>query len=397
MTIARILVIEDEVSIRMLIKDILSSEGYEVLEAGNGKDGVKLALYTLPDLILCDVMMPQMDGYQVLHKLQQYGVTRRIPFIFLTAKATPSNIRQGMNLGADDYLVKPFDEDDLLRAIAARLRKSIALALVNKNEKLLETKIQIEADLRQAIIKNQLQVYYQPQVNIKMGLIIGAEALLRWYHPEWGNIPPNQFIPLAEDTGLIKILGEWVMNKACQQLKIWQEQGLPRLRVAVNVSPRQFIHRDLCASIEEIITNTGISPEQLELELTEGILIENPAITGKRLKKLSELGIKIAIDDFGTGYASLGYLNKFPFNTLKIDHSFVKNIHLNSKNAAIGQAIVTMANQLNLRVIAEGVETPEERDFLVECGCEEMQGYLFSPPLSVEEFGQLLTQQNPPV
>jgi EAL domain-containing protein (putative c-di-GMP-specific phosphodiesterase class I)/CheY-like chemotaxis protein len=394
MTIARILVIEDEGSIRMLITDILNSENYEVLEANNGKEGVKLALYNLPDLILCDVMMPEMDGYQVLYKLQQHGVTRRIPFIFLTAKATPNHLRYGMNLGADDYLIKPFDEDELLRAIAARLRKSAAMNLTAHNEKLLETKLQIEADLRQAIGKKQLAVNYQPQINLKTGLIVGAEALMRWHHPQWGNIPPNQFIPLAESTGSIRILGGWILERACEQLKSWGDQGLPPITMAVNVSPRQFNHSDFCSSVEDIITKTGISPHQLELELTEGSVIENVGLTSKRLQRLSRLGIKIAIDDFGTGQASLIYLKKFPFNTLKIDRNFVKNVHSNSENGAISQAIITMARQLNLRVIAEGVETLEEREFLVECGCEDMQGYLFSRPVKADEFKELLKQQN---
>lgn len=389
-----ILVIEDETSIRRLIKEILCLENYQVIEAENGKKGLESAVNESPDLILCDVMMPDMDGYEVLRQLQHHQATRRIPFIFLTAKATKLDTRKGMNLGADDYITKPFEEEDLLQAINIRLQKA---AIARKNgfnplETVISPQINhlsLEKELSLALDKNQLSLYYQPQVTIETHQIIGAEALLRWHHPERGSIPPSEFIPLAEETGLIDRLGKWVLYTACRQWQIWQDRGLILPKISVNLSARQFEKGDFYAYLREILQETGILTRCLELELTEGTLIENINVVTKHLNFMRDLGVKIAIDDFGTGYSSLGYLQKFSFDTLKIDRVFVHNIDKNTKNSAIVRAMLSMAEQLRLKTIAEGVETQSEFDFLRLHNCDEVQGYLFSPPVKAQVFEEL--------
>lgn len=586
----KILVIEDEDLIRDNIVELLESEDFEVFNAEDGKIGVQLASQHQPDLILCDVMMPELDGYGVLLKLQENPLTATIPFIFLTAKADLGDLRKGMQLGADDYLTKPCTATELLKAIVIRLEKhtilkdrytselKVAEAKLNQfiyqdsttslpnrlslleyfqqmlhqlaslsgtdenwkyqgmipvlclgvdrfsrindlfdyesgdlllkevgerlrkslsaeniithlnadqfaillapilDKKLLKTtleglqkiiskpfvlmnrevfitistgialypqdgreiqqllraakqamnevkqqggnhytfytptcdhelseRIDLEVALRYALEREEFQLYYQPQVSLKTGNIVGAEALLRWKHPQQGMISPMKFIPIAEETGLIEPIGEWVLYQACKDSKAWRSQGLGCLRVAVNLSGRQFRTANLRQKLVQVLLNTGCEPDYLELELTESLLIRDAELSIQQLQALKALGLKIAIDDFGTGYSSLNYLQKFPFDVLKIDQCFVRNLHNNKINAAITQSLISMAHLLNLKVIAEGVETQEELDLLNEFNCNEIQGYLFSRPLNLEEFQALvksgrklkLSQPNP--
>lgn len=248
----------------------------------------------------------------------------------------------------------------------------------------------LETSLRSALERSEFKVYYQPQVNIKTGQIIGAEALLRWHNPEKGLVSPAEFIPMAEEMGLIIPLGEWVLRTACLQMKMWQEAGFPQMRVAVNLSRRQFKQKNLSDRVSLVLKETGLEANFLELEITEGMVMQNEAAAAIILKEWQQLGIKISIDDFGTGYSSLSYLKDFPFDIIKIDKSFVSNIREDRKTAAITIAIVQLAHSLDLKVIAEGVETGEELDFLLEHECDEIQGYLFSPPVPAEEFEKLL-------
>lgn len=565
----KILVIEDEELVRENILELLDAEGLEGIGAENGRIGVDLAREQKPDLILCDVMMPGLDGYGVLSALRQNPGLATIPFIFLTAKAAKADFRQGMELGADDYLTKPFTRAELLGAIATRLRKqaavqdfynselqeakeqldylvyhdsltglpnqlslreqfqqvqptdsdppkaiailcldldrfnqindnlghafgdlvlqavaqrltacvgsenivarlnadqfaiilattqhkkeavqvaqtilesisqtfalggeeifmtaSIGIALYPRDGKEIEQllncankamvqakqqggdqyqlysavstlgssdRLALQTSLRHALEREELQVYYQPQVNLQTGQIMGTEALVRWQHPERGFVSPARFIPIAEETGLIVAIGEWVLQTACQQTKRWQMAGFPNLRVAVNLSGRQFNQVDLRHKLVRILTETGLHARYLELELTESILVENTEVAIRRLNALKALGVEIAIDDFGTGYSSLSYLQQFPFDTLKIDQCFIRNIMANSSNAAITRAIIQMAKSLNLKLIAEGVETETELSFVAQHQCDGMQGYLFSPPLPAKGFEALLT------
>ncbi len=564
----KILVIEDEDQVLENILELLEAEGWHPIGAENGAIGIDLAKANKPDIILCDVMMPGCDGYGVLSKLRQDSALARIPFIFLTAKAAKTDFRQGMELGADDYLTKPFTRAELLAAIATRLKKrevvqesysselkqakqqlnywmhhdsltglpnrlslrerfkqikptdkndkktiailclgldrfnqindslghafgdlllkavaeritacvsnqdtiirfnadrfviilddiehkkdaievceklvnSFAQTFTLKNQEIFITasigvaiyprdgsnidqlldrankamfqskqqggnqyqfysavlsigssdRVALQTSLHYALERQELQVHYQPKVNLATGQIMGAEALLRWHHPERGIISPGRFIPMAEETGLIIPIGEWVLQTACQQVKQLHNIGFSSLQIAVNLSSRQFTQVDFRQKLVKILNSTNLHPKFLELELTESILVENTEMAIRRLNALKALGLTIAIDDFGTGYSSLSYLQQFPFDILKIDQCFIRNISENHHNAAITKAIIEMAKKLNLKIVAEGVETKEELDFVCQNQCDIMQGYIFSPPLSAKELKDLI-------
>lgn len=557
----KILIIEDDQSIRKLVTKLLSKAGYETIAAENGKKGVQLALAETPNLILCDIMMPELDGYGVLSTLQQNSATAMIPFICLTAKDERATLRQIMQLGANDFLTKPFTRDELLSAIATQLNKyetievqktkavEAALAKLNNlvyfdsstkipNQLVLRDRFQqllasfnpsaelvpvavlsldqfeqlnyslgtdycdlllqavverlipyadgegtvarlnseqlalilppvsdreaaevlvkeildsikgaftlvehdifitcsigialypeegsnidnllknakaamyrakgkggnsyriyakniqeksydrlmLETDLRHAIEEEQLILYYQPKINIQTQKVIGVEALVRWQHPGRGLISPGEFIPLAEETGLILALDEWVLTAASKQAHLWHQGGLT-LPVAVNLSGRQFNQPGLNLRIIKILESIGLEPSLLELELTESAVVQNPSEAIATLKKLKAIGMTLSLDDFGTGYSSLSYLQQFPFDILKIDRCFVRNLTPNSKAAALISAILKMAESLNLKAIAEGVETEAELEQLRQNQCYLIQGYWFSPPLNPE-------------
>ncbi|MEC4896117.1 MAG: EAL domain-containing protein [Oscillatoria sp. PMC 1051.18] len=569
----KVLIIEDEELVRENLLELLDAEGFDVITAENGLVGSRLAQEQIPDLILCDVMMPEMDGYAVLEWLRQNPETATVPFIFLTAKAAKSDFRQGMELGADDYLTKPFTRAELLGAINSRLKKkaliqahhhhqisqleeklkyvlyhdrltdlpnrlslrenftrivgnisttsrnnhllivmclavdrfsrinetlghssgdslqkiaaqrlldcvnsddlvaylstnrfailltsdryeskefyasefarqildrfsksctinnqevfvtaSIGISFYPQNSIELESllgqanlamdyaasqggnqfqfytpafniqssdRLVLETDLRYALAREELIVYYQPRLSLKTGEIVGAEALVRWLHPKRGLISPSKFIPIAEESGEIFPIGEWVWRTACRQVASWNLIRAEPCQIAVNLSARQFGQIDLPNHLEDILLETGLNPRYLELELTESILVQNPLLAKQKMEAIKALGVQLAIDDFGTGYASLSYLQQFPFDILKIDRCFVHNLSDEAKNAAIAIAIVQMAHKLNFKVIAEGVETQAELDFLREHDCDEIQGYFLSHPLSAERFFRL--------
>ncbi|MFA4134633.1 MULTISPECIES: EAL domain-containing protein [unclassified Brevibacillus] len=251
----------------------------------------------------------------------------------------------------------------------------------------LAKKLQLERELRKALDEKQFTLHYQPKIHLQTGQIIGMEALIRWDHPDLGLIPPIQFIPIAEETGLIVPLGEWVMRTACQQTKAWQEAGFTQLAVAVNISLRQFMQNNLIEMITSILEETGLAPQYLELEITESMAL-NVDYTIRILNRLKALGVSISIDDFGTGYSSLSYLSQFPIDRLKIDQSFLRN--LNPQNQAIIKTIIHMAHNMKIAVIAEGVETHEHVDFLKEQLCNEVQGYFYSKPLPTKEIDSFL-------
>jgi len=250
----------------------------------------------------------------------------------------------------------------------------------------LEIRAQMEVGLREALRKQEFRLYYQMQVN-HAGRILGAEVLLRWIHPQRGLISPLHFIPLAEDTGLILPIGQWVLESACQQLKAWEADPQTReLQLAVNVSVRQFRQADFVAQVSEILNRTAVNPLRLKLELTESIVLDDVADTIAKMQALRQIGVSFSMDDFGTGYSSLAYLTQLPLKQLKIDQSFVRHIGTKASDATIIQTIIGMANNLGMEVIAEGVETQEQRDFLESMGCMLYQGYLFGRPVPLEEF-----------
>lgn len=244
--------------------------------------------------------------------------------------------------------------------------------------------------LRKAIEEEQFELFYQPKIRLSDEVMVGAEALIRWMHPELGMISPDEFIPLAEESGLILPLGEWVLRRACLQLKEWREQGFPPINLSVNLSGRQFMQSDLVEMVGQILEETGVDPKYLELELTESMLMADAQQTIEKLHAFRKLGLTLSIDDFGTGYSSLAYLKKFPIQTLKIDRSFINDLGINSDDNAIVKATIAMANSLNLKVIAEGVENRAQIDVLNGYKCEEVQGYLFARPMSNSDFSSYM-------
>ncbi|MFM7447999.1 MAG: EAL domain-containing protein [Leptolyngbyaceae cyanobacterium] len=568
----KILIIEDDPNVRGLIIKLLKAEGFEVIDGANGQAGIDLAQTHEPDLIICDIMMPKLDGYQVLEQLRQIPETARIPFIFLTAKADRADFRQGMELGADDYLTKPFKRSELLGAITARLAKqetitqpyldemkraaqtlsqlayrdpltnlpnrillhhqlqeairqaqqakqrlalfslnldrftlinttlgysigdlllqkvaerldrafgppntvariagdefSLLLVHVSSQRELVKTaqhmlnlltepfelenqlirihasigftlypdhsgsadqllhqadmamrhakakgidqyefytpemdthvasQRQLEVNLESALIRGEFQMHYQPQVDMVTRQIIGAEALLRWHNPNLGAVSPSKFIPIAEATGLIFPLGQWAMETACRTAIAWLDAHHPKLQLSVNLSARQFKQATLLSSIDQILEETGLDPTLLVVELTETSVMEDVEATIQTLQMLKTRGIHISIDDFGTGYSSLNYLKRFPIDSLKIDRSFVQDITRDPNDAAISKAVIAMARSLNLTVVAEGVETQAQFDFLLQHGCHVMQGFLFSDAVPPEVFAHMLQEKS---
>ena len=260
----------------------------------------------------------------------------------------------------------------------------------SKMNELAIEKLQLEADLQKALQTEQLVLYYQPKVNLKSNKIVATEALLRWKHPELGLLSPTEFIPIAENSNLIIPIGEWVLKEACKTTKELQEKGSSELHVAVNLSAKQFVSDDLVQTVSDILKETDFTPHCLELELTEGMIMENKPHTLDTLNKLKKLGVRISIDDFGTGYSSLRYLSQFPLDAIKIDKSFVKKLPFNKNDAMISEAIIELAHRLNLEVIAEGVEREEQIEFFRNKNCDTIQGFLISNPLDKTELRKLL-------
>lgn len=254
--------------------------------------------------------------------------------------------------------------------------------------------LQLETDLRNAIQNDEFQVYYQPLISLATRKVVGTEALLRWQHPERGLLPPSAFITVLEETGMILQVGERVLKTACEQNKIWQDSGNSRLRVAVNFSARQFQLENLTEMVRGVLQQTGMDPQTLELEITESTAIQNTELTLKTLEQLHELGVGISLDDFGSGYSALGYLGKYPFHSLKADRSFISDIPNDSNDMAITSAIIAMAHSLKLKVVAEGVETTKQLEFLLSNNCDEVQGFLFSRPVPAQEMTKLLLKKD---
>ncbi len=254
----------------------------------------------------------------------------------------------------------------------------------------LQERLTLENELRHALARNEIHLHYQPRVDLNHNQIVGVEALVRWQHPELGFVSPVKFIPLAEANGLIVPIGEWVLRTACTQNRIWQEAGLPPIRMAVNLSARQFDQSDLVERITQILEETGMDVAYLELEVTESLFVDNIQNTINILQQLRDRGITLALDDFGTGYSSLNYLRHFPIDTLKIDRSFVRDVVADPHNAAVTNAIISLAKSLELKITAEGVETQDQFEYIKSHGCNEIQGYYFSRPIPADALAKLL-------
>ncbi|MCE5333620.1 MAG: EAL domain-containing protein, partial [Desulfobacteraceae bacterium] len=328
----------------------------------------------------------------LLPEIKQVQDTARVAKRILDAIARPFTIagHEIFITGSIGITVYPLDGDDpdvLLKNADAAMysakeqgRNTFQFYSESMNASSFK-RLALENSLRKALDREEFAVHYQPQVDIRSGRIVGMEALLRWKHPELGLVPPGDFIPLAEETGLIVSIGEWVLCAACVYNKALQNMGYPGKRVAVNISSLQFRPQSLVKTVTKALKVSGLDPSCLELELTESAIMKNMEESSKILHELKAMGLRVAIDDFGTGYSSLAYLKRFPLDILKIDRSFIQNIPEDQDNAAIAAAIIAMAHSINLKVIAEGVETEEQLAFLRKQRCDEVQGYLFSPAL----------------
>jgi EAL domain-containing protein (putative c-di-GMP-specific phosphodiesterase class I) len=248
----------------------------------------------------------------------------------------------------------------------------------------------IEEDLRHALERKEFRLHYQPKIDLKTGAITGAEALIRWQHPDRGLVSPLQFVPIAEECGLILPIGQWVLRQACQQARAWQDAGMRAIPVAVNVSSVEFRKEEFINNVWTTLKDTLLEPRYLELELTESVLMKHVESTASTLKALKDMGTTLAVDDFGTGYSSLSYLSRFPIDALKLDRSFVHEITSNTSDAIIISAVINMGKNLKQRVIAEGVETVDQLAFLKTHGCHEGQGYYFSRPMVAQQFAKLI-------
>lgn len=333
---------------------------------------------------------------QVAHVADKILRTHEAPF-----ELNGQELHVTMSLGIAIYPRDAADAQTLLKYADTALYKAKAAGrntyrfFSPEMDLQVHQQLRLENDLRRALDRQEFELHYQPQFDLATGRLLGAEALLRWRHPLRGLVPPSDFIPLAEDNGLIQPMGVWVMHEACRQIKAWRaaidQTGRPLcLRMAVNLSPRQLQRPGLAAQVREVLASTGLPPHALELEITESSIMEDPDQALELLQSLHSIGIELSVDDFGTGYSSLAYLKRFPIDRLKIDRSFIGGIESDADSAAIVEAIVAMARKLGLRVLAEGVETPAQRDFLAGLGCDEAQGYLLGRPLPAAAWEPIL-------
>jgi len=385
----KVLLVDDEPQLLKALNTILTKKGYKVFMAKNGPDALKLLEQTPVHVVISDYRMPKMNGAELLGKIKQLHPD--IIRIILSGYADFNQIQESINEGCIyKYISKPWDNGIFLQSIEEAFE---LYASQNKSQLTLKDGLLIsEEDLQLALDENQFEVYYQPLVVAETGLIVGAEALLRWKHPVQGLLFPCDFISLCEESKMIIPIGIWVLRTACLQLKQWNNEGY-NINVAVNVSSSQFNHPGIFEIIKNIINETQIIPGNLELELTESLIMQNREYNITQLQLLRKLGLKLSLDDFGTGYSSLSYLSEFPFNILKIDGSFIQDITTKPQILDIVSMTIDLAKKLHLTTIAECVETQEQLELLKVKKCDLIQGYLFSKPVPKEEFTKLLEQQ----
>jgi diguanylate cyclase (GGDEF)-like protein len=341
-------------------------------------------------VVMLEAMDKARDVTAVVGKIQE---ALKKPFAIEAREFTPS-----ASIGISAYPADGFEPESLLKhadlamyQAKQQARGGYRFFSASMNEEM-EKRMLMEGSLRRALERKEFVLHYQPRVSIKTGYITGVEALLRWQHPERGLVPPLDFIPLAEETGLIVPIGAWVVGEACGQMQAWRQLGLDDLRVGVNLSARQFAEETLVEDIAGVLRSIGVPAQALELEVTETMVMQNAAQAAQTLHELKAMGIGLSIDDFGTGYSSLSYLKMFPFDSLKIDRSFVSGIPEDRDDVAVTQAVIQLARALSMRAVAEGVETQEQKQRLRELGCDEIQGYLVSRPLPAEKLTPVLLE-----
>ncbi|WP_338568373.1 EAL domain-containing response regulator [Pseudomonas canadensis] len=394
---ATLLIVDDEPQVRKLLETLLQHEGYQTVCASSGEEALQVVVQQAPDLILLDIMMPGMDGYEVASQLKSDDATAGIPIIMLSALSDAGARVSGLESGAEEFLSKPIERIELSLRVRNLLRLTAHGERADNIRQALQPDVDrrdLETALRQAVERNEFIVHYQPKVELATGQLCALEALLRWDRPGHGAVSPAVFVPVLESLGLIVAVGRWVIEAVCQQIGAWQRSAIGAVEVSVNVSGHQLIEGDLIADIARILAQTGVEPHWLEVELTEGSLMENTQHTIASLQRLHAMGVKISIDDFGTGYSSLAYLRRFPIDTLKIDIAFIREVTSNPQDAAITRTIIELAHSLNLRAVAEGVETQAQLAFLKDAGCDQIQGYLFSRPLPVATLERLLLERS---
>lgn len=343
-------------------------------------------------LILNDIKHPQQTQYIAEKLLAAVSTAHYVAGHDLSVTAS-----LGISVYPDDSssaveLIKK--AETAMRAIKERGPNNFSFFIAEMNL-LAQVQQSLESAIRQALQRNEFILHYQPKLDLHSGKIVGAEALIRWHQPDHGWIYPSAFIPVAEDSGLIVPLSQWVIRQACTQARAWQAAGLPPICLSVNISAIDFRQRDFVANLVAILEHTGLAPQLLELEITESVLMQNVEDTHTTLRKIKALGVRLSIDDFGTGYSSLSYLRRFPIDVLKIDQSFIRGLSSNSQDAQLISAIISLGKSLDLNIVAEGVETIEQLQFLIAHQCEEGQGFLFSKAVAADDFARLLHTGQP--
>ena len=405
----KVLIVEDEALIAQQLKKRLLKLGYEVSGVVASAAEAMESLRDNPaNLVLMDIVIKgPIDGIDAAGHIQNEF---NLPVIFLTAYADEKTLQRAELVRAYGYLVKPVQERELNAMIRIVLNRNARdrelLETITAVEKLGKTlgsttdrlsrqvsdygQVKLQDELMFALEREQFELHYQPQVSLQSGSIIGAEALIRWNHPVRGLVAPANFIPALEETGMINKVGDWVLDTACRQLQHWSGISCDSFSMSVNLSSKQVKPRTLAKIVDETLSKYQLNPVSLELELTESIIIENRSEEIAVLKSLKEIGVRLSVDDFGTGYSGLSYLQNFPFDIIKIDREFIRNISSNNKFTAIILAIINLADSLGMETIAEGVETREELEFLWEHACKIVQGFYFSPAVNTEQFTDLL-------
>ena len=370
----RILIVDDDGEIRDVLHEFLSRD-YDCVALDSAEKALNALATQHFHVILSDIAMTAMSGIEMLPRVMELNPESVV--VMISGQRTIECAIDAMRAGAFDYITKPFE----LREVDLVIRRALDHQRNLKRVRPLDNHVgPRRQELMDAVTRQEFVVYYQPQIEIHSRAVVGVEALVRWQHPEFGLLAPAEFISTAEDTGIIREIGEFVLREACARTRQWQAQGLENFRIAVNASPRQLHERDFVEIVARILTETQLSAESLELEVTETWLMQNLDAAVQTLKRLRGMGVRIAIDDFGTGYSSLSYLKRLPIDSVKLDASFVKEATTDPDDAALVMAIITLAHTLGKTVIAEGIEREDQLALLRLLRCDEGQGYLFGKP-----------------